>query len=235
MSILLTSRQWFDIWSVDNPSEHEHIQKEGLREGISAVLEIVHEESRYVPLSRIFLGGISQGSVTAILALLCGEMKLGGFVGLCAWMPFQKSIMEIIRTQNAIDNEAQDTIISPDTCGILSIPLYKGRITSKTPHITDKVRALLGGVQQHISQNSTGADRSDDVLATPIFLSHSTNDEIVPVENGRLLRDCLEELGMKVTWKEYSDGGHWIYEPEDEDIRNGIDDIEDFVCRSSAG
>ncbi len=76
---------------------------------------------------------------------------------------------------------------------------------------------------------------NNDVLATPVFLSHSQDDEVVPAENGRLLKDCLERLGMKVTWREYAGGDHWIYEPEDETVRNGIDDIEEFIglCTSS--
>lgn len=52
---------------------------------------------------------------------------------------------------------------------------------------------------------------------------------MAPIQNGRLLRDCLQSLGMKGLFKEYEDGGHWIYEPDNENVRNGIDDIEEFV------
>ncbi|PQE16315.1 phospholipase carboxylesterase protein [Rutstroemia sp. NJR-2017a WRK4] len=191
-----TMVQWFDMWSVENPSEREEIQKEGLRESVSAILALIHQEAKMVPLERIFLGGISQGCATAILALLCGGMKLGGFVGLCSWMPLRAKIMDIASKQQH---------------GRSSLP------TSK------RLRELLDIERQDPEGNDNNA------LDTPIFLSHSVNDEVVMVQNGRLLRDCLETLGMKVTWREYEDGGHWIYEPEDENIRNGIDDIKEFV------
>ncbi|KAM3080448.1 hypothetical protein ACMFMG_005402 [Clarireedia jacksonii] len=83
------------MWSVENPSEQEEIQKEGLHESVSAILETIRQEAQIVPLESIFLGGISQGCATAILALLCEGMKLGGFVGLCSWMPLREGIMEI--------------------------------------------------------------------------------------------------------------------------------------------
>lgn len=59
---------------------------------------------------------------------------------------------------------------------------------------------------------------------TPVFLSHSKDDEIVPVQNGRVLRDILKEY-HDVEWHEYEDGGHWVNEPQ------GVDDIADFLKR----
>ncbi|PQE26621.1 phospholipase carboxylesterase protein [Rutstroemia sp. NJR-2017a BVV2] len=177
--------QWFDMWSVENPSEREEIQKEGLRESVSAILELIHQEAKIVPLERIFLGGISQGCATANLALLCGGMKLGGFVGLCSWMPLRAGVLDIASDhQPGLSNSS----------------------------VSKRLRELL----DIKPQDPEGNDKN--VLSTPIFLSHSVNDEVVPIQNGRLLRDSLETLGMKVTWREYEDGGHWIYEPEDENI-----------------
>jgi predicted esterase len=65
---------------------------------------------------------------------------------------------------------------------------------------------------------------SDQVARnTPIFLSHCTTDEVVPIDQGRMLRDVLKSYGMNVTWKDYYDGGHWVQEPD------GIDDIVRFL------
>ena len=47
--------------------------------------------------SRIILMGISQGCATALLAMLVGQHKLGGFIGLSGWMPFRAQIEEIGR------------------------------------------------------------------------------------------------------------------------------------------
>ncbi|KAB5549592.1 Alpha/Beta hydrolase protein [Coniochaeta sp. 2T2.1] len=50
---------------------------------------------------------------------------------------------------------------------------------------------------------------------TPILLEHARDDEVVPVGNGRHMRDMLEKLGFdNVEWWEYEDGGHWINEPK---------------------
>ena len=56
--------------------------------------------------------------------------------------------------------------------------------------------------------NANANDITANTLATPVFLSYSQNGEVIPIQNRRLLRDCLEMLGMKVTWKEYEDGSH---------------------------
>jgi len=60
-------------------------------------------------------------------------------------------------------------------------------------------------------------------LDTPIFPSHSEDDEVVPVKHGMQLCNSLEKLGFKVTWKCYEKGSHWINEPE------GVDDLVGFL------
>ena len=60
--------------------------------------------------------------------------------------------------------------------------------------------------------------------STPVFLSHAEDDEVVDFELGLQLHDILRHLGMRVTWRGYQDGGHWIKEPE------GFDDLTDFLA-----
>jgi len=67
----------------------------------------------------------------------------------------------------------------------------------------------------HLSQNPA--------LETPIFLSHSQDDSVVPISNGEELSRLLAGLGLSVIWKSYEDGGHWINEPQ------GLDDIVYFL------
>ncbi|KAK8216754.1 hypothetical protein M8818_001717 [Zalaria obscura] len=62
-----------------------------------------------------------------------------------------------------------------------------------------------------------------DPFATPVFLSHSEDDDVVPVGNGEQMFKALQQLGMRSTWKTYQDGGHWINEPQ------GVDDLVDFI------
>ncbi|KAK2598486.1 hypothetical protein N8I77_011899 [Diaporthe amygdali] len=64
----------------------------------------------------------------------------------------------------------------------------------------------------------------DALRNTPVFLSHSRDDDVVPVQNGRALRDILAQR-QEVEWHEYEDGGHWVHEPQ------GVDNIAEFLKR----
>ncbi|KAL8849433.1 MAG: hypothetical protein Q9221_005605 [Calogaya cf. arnoldii] len=85
--------EWFDIYSLTNPSTQEELQVEGLRDSIKYILEIINREAEVVLPSNIVLLGISQGCATAIHALLAGQHRLGGFIGIAGWMPFRKQVV----------------------------------------------------------------------------------------------------------------------------------------------
>ncbi|ETS75280.1 hypothetical protein PFICI_12224 [Pestalotiopsis fici W106-1] len=57
----------------------------------------------------------------------------------------------------------------------------------------------------------------------PVFLGHSRDDNVVPIDNGLALRDFLSEREFAVEWHEYSNGGHWINEPR------GVEDVVGFL------
>lgn len=175
--------QWFDIWSVEEPSTKKELQIDGLRESIGEILDIIRHEASLVPPERIILGGISQGCATAIHALLYGGIRLGGFIGLSSWLPFQDDIVTI--TTKFTKADALPQIRS----------LFHG-----TNH---ELKAL-----QELSDLS-----GESALDTPTFLSHSQDDPIALPINGMDLSRTLEDLGLPVTWKSYEDGGHWINEP----------------------
>ncbi|KAH9905624.1 phospholipase/carboxylesterase family protein [Xylariomycetidae sp. FL2044] len=70
-----------------------------------------------------------------------------------------------------------------------------------------------------------GATEASDHIYrnTPVLVTHSTPDSQVSVAQGARLRDVLSAYGMRVEWKEYPNGGHWIHEPD------GIEDIIGFL------
>ncbi|KAL8668458.1 MAG: hypothetical protein Q9168_006913 [Polycauliona sp. 1 TL-2023] len=87
--------EWFDIYSLTDPSTQEELQVKGLRDSVSHILDIISREiESSVQPSNIFLMGISQGCATAIHALLAGRYRLGGFVGVAGWLPFRRQIMD---------------------------------------------------------------------------------------------------------------------------------------------
>ncbi|KAK2037467.1 hypothetical protein LZ31DRAFT_611662 [Colletotrichum somersetense] len=73
--------QWFDIWSVENPGERPKIQEAGLRQSVSFIRKVIADESRLVPRNCVYIGGISQGFVTAVAAYLADVQRLGGLLG----------------------------------------------------------------------------------------------------------------------------------------------------------
>ncbi|KAI0138143.1 alpha/beta-hydrolase [Hypoxylon sp. NC0597] len=61
---------------------------------------------------------------------------------------------------------------------------------------------------------------------TPVFLSHSRDDNVVPVEEGRMVESILRHLTRaKVEYHEYEHGGSWINTPE------GVNDLVAFLAR----
>lgn len=73
------------------------------------------------------------------------------------------------------------------------------------------------------SSNKVEDQSKGDKTGTPVFLGHSHDDSVVPIDNGIALREYLMQIGFAVDWHEYSDGGHWVNEPE------GMDDIAGFL------
>jgi lysophospholipase-2 len=84
--------QWFDIWSLEDTEERKEMQKDGLRQSVAFIFEVVKKEMKNVPAEKIILGGISQGCATAIHALFGGGIRLGGLIGFCGWLPFQREM-----------------------------------------------------------------------------------------------------------------------------------------------
>ncbi|KAK6206392.1 short-chain dehydrogenase [Colletotrichum tabaci] len=73
----------------------------------------------------------------------------------------------------------------------------------------------------------SGFSLTDGMKATSIFLGHSIDDDVVPIQNGRVLRDALLNIDQSnIEWHEYENGGHWITEPE------GVDDLVRFLRRT---
>lgn len=81
-----------------NPQEDAEVQKTGLWESVRQVLGVVREERALVGGSeRVLLAGISQGCATAMFALLASGERVGGFFGLCGWLPLAEELEKLMR------------------------------------------------------------------------------------------------------------------------------------------
>ncbi|KAI0428599.1 lysophospholipase II [Xylaria sp. FL1042] len=159
--------QWFDMWSLDDPTERPELQQPGLDQSVNEIFEVIKEEETLVPQEQIFLAGISQGFVTAVVVFLTKanpSKSFAGLIGLCSWLP----------------------------------------------------AAFLTGDYKKF-------DRREKIGSTPIFLGHSEDDDVVPIDCGLELEDFLRSQGLRVEWIDYYEGGHWVNEPQ------GVDDIARFI------
>ncbi|OAA47260.1 Phospholipase/carboxylesterase [Beauveria brongniartii RCEF 3172] len=71
--------QWFDMWAVEDPEVRSEIQRSGLHRSVQTVLAIIDEEEKLIPMSKIFLCGISQGFATVF------------------WLPFSSQVEAAIK------------------------------------------------------------------------------------------------------------------------------------------
>lgn len=153
------------MWEVKNPQQRKDIQVDGLRESIALILSVIRKEASIVPPERIILGGISQGCATAIHALLYGGMRLGGFIGLSSWLPFQDDIEQL------------------------------ARYSASNFNLLKNIRGLFKtSNNKSIMPLTESFPNSELAFKTPVFLSHSKDDDVVPFHNGDMLCWGLEEV-----------------------------------------
>ncbi|KAJ7125348.1 Alpha/Beta hydrolase protein [Mycena epipterygia] len=193
--------QWFDIYSLEDPSERQHLQYDGLRETSLFVHGLIHHEAELVGVSRVVIGGLSQGCAAALHVLLnfqpsesAASSSLMGFVGMSGWLPFAK-ILE--GDEDFLSTKDDDT----------------------SAHEADMVQLQLcaaTAARDIVSLPPTALNESPAFVHTPVFLGHGTHDPKVSVKLGEQARDVLQTLGCDVEWREY-DEGHWYKVPEEID------------------
>lgn len=204
--------QWFDIYSLTNPNSQQELQIDGLRESVAFVHSLIDKEVRVFGPSagdRIILGGISQGCAVAIVTLLSGACGIGAVVGFNGWMPLLSRVKGVISSPpnncNALKERKCDRLASALR---ESLSMAKGR----EPRSVDR------------GQENVLADFEEEHIHTPIFLSHTKDDNVVDIALGREMRRTLIALGThNVVWKQYEIGGHWIPAPE------GFQDLVEFL------
>lgn len=204
---------WFDAYSLTDIHARQELQIDGLRESVAYMLDILDSEINLLDgrSNRVYLGGISQGMATALWTLFCATRRihgqLGGFVGVCGWMPFALQVEEF-KEPSSSGGSSQ---------GRQVLDFFHDTISSHEPSITNEV-------------DST----SSSILKTPVFLSHGTDDPWVSVDLGRQASRVVRQVMGHVEWSEFTgaeSNGHWIKEPE------GFDHLLEFLerCSQSSG
>ena len=61
----------------------------------------------------------------------------------------------------------------------------------------------------------------DELRGLPVIVVHGTQDQVIPIQDGREMRDFLQTVPVDLTWKEY-DMGHWVTPQSMSDISNWL-------------
>ncbi|KAL4818204.1 hypothetical protein BDW67DRAFT_182941 [Aspergillus spinulosporus] len=83
---------------ISSEEKEQRVKTEGLRKSVGFIVRLVEKEVGLFEdkKGRVFLGGISQGMATGLCALFCLPAslggRLGGFLGMCGWLPFAGKI-----------------------------------------------------------------------------------------------------------------------------------------------
>ena len=120
--------QWFDIWNVQNFTEREELQAEGLKDSVASIRQILESEATLLQgrWDHIILAGISQGAATSTHTLLnlniprsgpatAAQRRLGAFLGFSCRMPFPGRSLGDTRQVLQLGNSPEDDDIIRNT------------------------------------------------------------------------------------------------------------------------
>ena len=226
--------QWFDNWSLEEPSKKEELQAEGLRRTTLFVHDLLVREIAVVGAENVVLGGLSQGCAAALISMLLwkGE-SLAMVFGLCGWLPYRERMQDMACPAN---DDADDIYFEDDMFDRSNQSLPPNGVPAgDSSRLADPGMDITrpSPVQQAIEfleeeLDLSASDNSSTFTSTPIFLGHGTADEKVPVSLAREADICFQILGtpclpgQSSCLKEYEGLGHW-YSAE------MLKDLADFV------
>ncbi|KAI1112724.1 phospholipase/carboxylesterase [Nemania sp. NC0429] len=207
--------QWFNIARLPDPSYRKETQLQGLAESAVEIRELLRQEIEVagVPPANVILGGISQGCAMSLSVLLTLEYPLGGYVGMCGYLPFQQDIENAINKEDTSDDgEDEDNPFA--TSDDESLP------TNPALRAVNFERDLLC----IDAPQDAPSDQNQTASSTPIFLGHGDADEKKPFQLGEAAARTMRAAGYNtVEWRLYPGLGHWYKIPDE------IDDIVEFI------
>lgn len=87
---------WFDLTSLDDLTDSQYDDEQGLIKSVEAVDKLVQAEiDSGIPENKIVVGGFSQGGAIAMLYGLTKGRDLAGMVGLSTWVVLNHKIAEV--------------------------------------------------------------------------------------------------------------------------------------------
>lgn len=116
------------------------------------------------------------------------------------------STLALLRSETAVLGSSQGIILGgiSQGCAVAIQALLK----------QDLALGGFMGLSSWLPASVSSMDLSEQTKRTPIFLSHSKDDDTIDVKHGERLRDALKAKDMAVEWQPYPVGDHWINEPQ---------------------
>jgi predicted esterase len=223
---------WFDVFSLQDPSEREENQIEGLIESSKHLRDLIGGEVQKLNNAwgggdgaekRVIFGGLSQGCGISLITLLSLDYGLGGWVGMSGFLPVRRIFMDAVNaeppvTVGGIVFEAEDVEENVSVAG-------KSKETQDDIPATKALNALR---QEVLSIPALTSKTFPEVLKTPAFYGHGNEDEKVACKLGDELVETLRGLEMNIKHQVYPWLGHWIQAPEE------IEDMISVFAKSGA-
>ncbi|KYK59852.1 hypothetical protein DCS_00986 [Drechmeria coniospora] len=206
---------WFDVASLTHPAHQQALQRRGLSISSRELIAIIHSELRRVPASNIIIGGQGQGCALSLVVLLCLGYRLGGFVGMSGFVPFQFELdiftaIDSSTSSSSVsssDDDYDDDDDDAEKFIVLQGPPVEAQIF---------MRHLLGMTCPPCPARETTAYR------TPVLLSHGVDDPIISCSRGEQAAISIRAAGYQVDFRAYDQHGHGLKVPDQ------IDDIIHF-------
>ncbi|QSZ36501.1 hypothetical protein DSL72_006381 [Monilinia vaccinii-corymbosi] len=195
----LVPPQWFQTKLSILPGGEQILENEGFNASLKDILDIIDEEAHILQSHKgIFLAGVGMGCAIGISALIQSANELAGFIGMSGWLTVTRELEEI-------GNE-------------------------EPRRIRRALRRLKKTFYHKVMDGDEEKSMGFESLRTPVFLAHARDNDEVPLLGGLEMAEGLAALlarssldGVRVDFKCYESGGHWI------DHRRGVDDIVGFI------
>lgn len=159
-----------------------------MKNSIEIVHALIRSEVELVgDAKKIVLGGFSQGCAMALMSfLLWNGPPLGAFVGLCGFMPFTSSLMDIMSDDQ--DSEEDDVFESAD---------------EELDRLEAAMRQLCFETEMEASHSPSKA-----FLSVPVFMAHGEEDPEVEMCHPERVVELLSRMDVDASLHKYKQLGH---------------------------
>jgi pimeloyl-ACP methyl ester carboxylesterase len=133
--------------------------------------------------------------------------KLGGYVGMCGWLPFAGDVKAVFNNEKGTDGDGDGDGDGEE--GFDPFEREDGEGDGEEAVNVDIAARVVRVMREMLEMDGEGPTCCPRSFDIPVFLGHGDEDEKVPISRGREAAECLEAAGFDASWREYQGLGHW--------------------------